>query len=309
MPDVLPDINALTLDRAFHLLNPSANLRALFQLAREEDLDGAGDVTTKALRLGDRSVSGGIVARSAGIICGWRAIPALIEAFAGRCEVESQIADGTEIEIGIAAGVLCGPEAEVLALERPLLNLMCHLSGIATLTQQFVLAASHTKARIFDTRKTTPGWRGLEKYAVRCGGGCCHRLGLYDAILVKDNHLAAVKPIELTDWLTERLGTARHEYAIRFIEVEVDSLDQLRGVLKCPAGIIDIILLDNMTPTTMRKAIAMRDDLNPHIELEASGGVTLDSIPHIASTGVDRIAVGALTHSAAHLDLGLDSQP
>jgi len=309
MPDALPDINALPLDHAFHRLNPAARLRSLFQLAHEEDLGQVGDVTTKALLVQGRRVQAGVVARQAGVLCGWRAAPALVEAFSSGCSVETLVPDAAEVHPGATAGILVGFEEDVLALERPLLNLMGRLSGIATLTQQFVRAVGGTKARVFDTRKTTPGWRGLEKYAVRCGGGCCHRLGLYDAILVKDNHLAAVNPSELTRWLTERLGQARDEYALRFIEVEVDSLEQLRAVLACQRGIIDIILLDNMTPPQMREAIALRNDLNPEIELEASGGVTLDSIPLIAATGVERIAVGALTHSAAHLDLGLDVRP
>lgn len=309
MPDPLPDINDLPLDRAFHLLNPPASLRSLFQLTRDEDLGTAGDVTTKALLLDGRRVQAGVVARHAGTICGWQAIPAMVAAFASTSATETLLPDGAEIEVGGTAGILRGFEEDVLALERPLLNLMCRLSGIATLTQKFVRAVSGTGARVFDTRKTTPGWRGLEKYAVRCGGGYCHRLGLYDAILVKDNHLSAVNPSELTRWLTERLGQARSEYALRFIEVEVDSLDQLRAVLACPGGIIDIILLDNMSAPQMREAVKRRDDLNPEVELEASGGVTLETVPAIAASGVDRIAVGALTHSAAHLDLGLDFRP
>jgi len=309
MPESPPDINALSLEQAFHSLNPAASLRSLFQLARDEDLDNVGDVTTQALLLHGRRVQGRVVARKSGTICGWRAIPAMIDAFSSAVAAEAFVGDGVEIELGLTAGILRGPEEDVLALERPLLNLLCRLSGIATVTRNFVSAVSGTKARVFDTRKTTPGWRGLEKYAVRCGGGHCHRLGLYDAILVKDNHLSAVNPSELTLWLTERLGQARYEHALRFVEVEVDSLEQLRAVLACRAGIIDIILLDNMTPATMREAIRWRNDLNPDVELEASGGVTLDSIPSIAATGVDRIAVGALTHSAAHLDLGLDFCP
>ncbi len=309
MPVSLPDVNSMPLDQAFRLLNPASSLRSLFQLASDEDLGTIGDVTTKVLMLHGRRVHASVVARKAGTICGWGAAQAMIETFTSGCSAEILVPDAAEIEAGAAAGILHGPEEDVLALERSLLNLISRLSGIATLTQKFVRAISGSKARVFDTRKTTPGWRGLEKYAVRCGGGYCHRLGLYDAILVKDNHLAAVNPSELTLWLTERLGQARYEYALRFIEVEVDSLAQLRAVLACRAGVIDIILLDNMTPATMREAIKLRDDLNPDVELEASGGVTLNSIPLIAATGVDRIAVGALTHSAAHLDLGLDFCP
>ncbi len=304
----LPDINALSLDQVFQALNPAPALQALFELARDEDLGKAGDITTQSLMLHDERVQASVVARTTGTICGWRAVPHLVEAYASVCTIEPLVADGGEIDAAATAGTVRGPEADLLSLERPLLNLLSHLSGIATLTQQFVRAVSGTNARVFDTRKTTPGWRGLEKYAVRCGGGHCHRLGLYDAILVKDNHLAAVNPRELTRWLSERLAQARDRFALRFVEVEVDSPEQLRAVLDCPRGIVDVILLDNMTAPQMREAVKARDDLNPQVELEASGGVRLDTIASIAATGVDRIAVGALTHSAAHLDLGLDMQ-
>ncbi len=309
MSETLPDINAMPLEQAFHALNSAGSLRTLFRLARDEDLGAMGDVTTRALLLGDARVQAQVVARRPGVICGWRAVPALIDAYTSACSVDTVMPDGGEIDTAIAAGIVRGPQEDLLALERPMLNLLCHLSGIATLTRRFVRAVSATGARIFDTRKTMPGWRGLEKYAVRCGGGFCHRLGLYDAVLVKDNHLAAVNPSELTLWLSERLAQAREQFALRFVEVEVDSLVQLRAVLACPPGIVDVILLDNMAPADMRRAVAMRDDLNESVELEASGGVTLDTIGAIAASGVDRVAVGALTHSAAHLDLGLDFLP
>lgn len=309
MSETLADINAAPLDQAFRLLNPPTHLAALFRLAREEDLDAAGDVTTVSLLLPDAIVSARVVARESGTIAGWAAAPALLEAYGSGATVEPLIRDGAAVEKGQVAGVLRGPLPQLLALERPLLNLLCRLSGIATLTRRFVRAVSGTRTRVFDTRKTTPGWRGLEKYAVRCGGGCCHRLGLCDAILVKDNHLAQVNASELTAWLSERLAQARAEHALRFVEVEVDSLTQLEAVLRCAPGIIDIVLLDNMTPQDMIEAVKRRDGANPEIELEASGGVTLENIARIAATGVDRIAVGALTHSAAHLDLGLDFEP
>lgn len=309
MAEALADINAAPLEQAFHLLNPAARLAALFRLAREEDLGQAGDVTTSALLLPEAVVSPGVAARQGGTMAGWAAAPALLAAYGSVATIEPLIRDGAAVERGEAAGVLRGPLPQVLALERPLLNLLGRLSGIATLTRRFVQAVSGTQARIFDTRKTTPGWRGLEKYAVRCGGGFCHRLGLDDAVLVKDNHLAQVNAAELTAWLSERLGQARAEHALRFVEVEVDSLSQLEAVLRCPPGIIDIILLDNMAPGDMIKAVKQRDEVNPQIELEASGGITLENIARIAATGVDRIAVGALTHSAAHLDLGLDFEP
>ncbi len=300
------DINAAPLDRVFHLLNPAPRLRALFELARDEDLDRAGDVTTRCLRLAPARVSANVVAREGGTIAGTAAAAALIEAYGSSATFEAPVRDGGRVEKGAVVGVLRGRLDEVLAIERPLLNLLCRLSGVATFAQRFVQAVSGSGARIYDTRKTTPGWRGLEKYAVRCGGGWCHRLGLYDAVLVKDNHLAQVNAAELTRWLSERLAAARDEYSLRFIEVEVDSLVQLRAVLDCSPGIIDVILLDNMAPKDLVASVKLRDARQPQIELEASGGVTLETVARIAETGVERLAVGALTHSAAHLDLGLD---
>jgi nicotinate-nucleotide pyrophosphorylase (carboxylating) len=198
----------------------------------------------------------------------------------------------------------------MFVVERPLLNLLGRLSGIATLTREYVAQIAGTKARVYDTRKTTPGWRRLEKYAVRCGGGMNHRTGLFDAVLVKDNHLALAAGENVTpadavrrarDFLEQT--NAQRDGGELLIEVEVDSLDQLANVL--PAG-PDIVLLDNMSPATLREAVRRRDALAPAVELEASGGVTLQTIRGIAETGVERISVGALTHSAPALDLGLD---
>jgi nicotinate-nucleotide pyrophosphorylase (carboxylating) len=192
------------------------------------------------------------------------------------------------------------------------LNLLGRLSGIATLTRQYVAAVEGTKARIYDTRKTTPGWRRLEKYAVRMGGGHNHRTGLFDAVLIKDNHLAFSVGQGLT--LAEAVRQARrcvesapkpgHKEPL-LIEVEVDTLEQLEQVL---AATPDMVLLDNMRPDELREAVAMRDRLAQQIELEASGGVNLATVAEIARTGIERISVGALTHSAAALDVGLDWQ-
>jgi nicotinate-nucleotide pyrophosphorylase (carboxylating) len=203
----------------------------------------------------------------------------------------------------------------ILAAERLLLNLLTRLSGIATLTRRYVDAVAGTQARIYDTRKTTPGWRRLEKYAVRTGGGRNHRSGLYDAILIKDNHLAfgrqktsgaaGFSPAEAVD--RARRWIARHApVPVRsrmIVEVEVDSLAQLDEVL--PAG-PDLVLLDNMDPKQLREAVARRNAIAPQIELEASGGITLDTVGPVAQSGVDRISVGALTHSPEALDYGLD---
>ncbi len=207
----------------------------------------------------------------------------------------------------------------MLTAERTLLNLLSRLSGIATLTRQYVEAVAGTKARIYDTRKTTPGWRRLEKYAVRQGGAHNHRTGLYDAVLIKDNHLAfaadfasdgfvpyspAAAVTQAREWLRDRVPELVRSRMI--VEIEVDSLQQLDTVL--PAS-PDLVLLDNMTPDQLREAVAYRDAHYPDVELEASGGVNLQTVRTIAESGVDRISIGALTHGVASLDLGLDWLP
>jgi nicotinate-nucleotide pyrophosphorylase (carboxylating) len=189
-------------------------------------------------------------------------------------------------------------------MERVALNFCTHLSGIATLTSAFVDAVRGTKAGIYDTRKTIPGLRGLAKYAVACGGGRNHRIGLYDAVLVKDNHIAHVPTAQLAAAMSAGIAKARAmQPRPVFVEIEVDNLAQLEEVLRCD---VDIILLDNMTPSQMQQAVSLRNRIAPRIELEASGGITLANVRAAAETGVDRIAIGALTHSAVALDLGLD---
>jgi nicotinate-nucleotide pyrophosphorylase (carboxylating) len=169
-----------------------------------------------------------------------------------------------------------------------------------------VQAIEGTRAVICDTRKTTPGLRGLEKYAVRCGGGTTHRLGLFDAMLIKDNHIVGVPIEKLARTLSKAVIAARNAHALRFVEVEVDSLQQFQHVLKLDAGLVDVVLLDNMSVGELRDASLLRSSHRPDLLLEASGGVTLDNVRSIASTGVDRISVGAITHSAPALDIGLD---
>jgi nicotinate-nucleotide pyrophosphorylase (carboxylating) len=223
-----------------------------------------------------------------------------------------QIADGQTVVKSTCLGTLEGPARALLAAERLLLNLLGRLSGIATLTRQYVDAIAGTKARIYDTRKTTPGWRRLEKYAVRCGGGWNHRRGLDEAVLIKDNHLAfgvqagnnagQFTPAEAV--VRARQFVAQHAGdSAMVIEVEVDTLEQLDAVLPARP---DIVLLDNMRPDQLRAAVERRNACDPAIELEASGGVNLSTVAQIAQTGVDRISVGALTHSAVGLDFGLD---
>ena len=203
----------------------------------------------------------------------------------------------------------------MLAVERPLLNMLGRLSGIASLTRRYVDAVSGTPAGIYDTRKTTPAWRSLEKYAVRCGGGRNHRAGLFEAVLIKDNHLAlgaelrpqarggfspAEAVLKARQFLSERSGDASRQ---AIVEIEVDTLDQLDEVLAVKP---DLVLLDNMGPAMLREAVAHRNARSPAVELEASGGIDLGTVRKVAETGVERISVGALTHSAVSLDFGLD---
>jgi nicotinate-nucleotide pyrophosphorylase (carboxylating) len=202
-------------------------------------------------------------------------------------------------------GRIRGPMRSLLAAERVILNFLQHLSGVATQTQRFVRRIEGTGARIYDTRKTTPGLRLLEKYAVACGGGTNHRIGLFDAVLVKDNHIAGVAPKDLPAFLAPMTRTSRAESPKRIIEIEVESLEQFREILKVDC---DVILLDNMDCPKMTLAVEMRDRAGKKgvVELEASGGVTLETVRSIALTGVERISVGAITHSASALDIAMD---
>jgi nicotinate-nucleotide pyrophosphorylase (carboxylating) len=219
-------------------------------------------------------------------------------------KVELLIGDGSAVRRGIAAAVVTGPTRSLLIGERTSLNFLTHLSGIASLTQAFVDRVQGTKALILDTRKTLPGWRLLEKYAVRCGGGTNHRFGLYDGVLIKDNHLAACAGLSHGITIADAIRRARATSPDGTpIEVEVDSLEQLRSAL---AADPDIVLLDNMPPAMMREAVAIRDAAAPAVKLEASGGVSLETVGEIAKSGVDRISVGALTHSAPALDIAFD---
>jgi nicotinate-nucleotide pyrophosphorylase (carboxylating) len=216
--------------------------------------------------------------------------------------VDFEVDDGTSLEPGQVFGRLEGDTRALLALERTMLNFLQRLSGVATLTAKYVAAVAGTKAQILDTRKTTPGWRALEKYAVRCGGGVNHRMGLFDAVLIKDNHLAAL--VDTDDPIGEAIRRARAGAPLGMtVEIEVDSLAQLDRAL---AGEPDIILVDNFTLEDMAEAVRRRDAAAPGVLLEASGGVNLQTVRAIAETGVDRISVGALTHSAPALDIGLD---
>ncbi len=333
----------------------------LIEAACAEDL-GPGDLTAASVPDGDAEVVARVVPRRDGVICGLELGPLIARVFGARLNTRLEFAaapataasgssaapagreakaakwpDGRGVHAGATVATLRGPKSAVLSTERTLLNFLGRMSGVATLTRRYVDAAraANEHVQILDTRKTIPGWRELDKYAVRCGGGTNHRSGLYDAVLIKDNHIAGIPLPRLADELAAMLQRIPRKPA--FVEVEVDSLEQLAEVCKVPG--VHVVLLDNFMPEQMRAAVALRNRLcappvpgtsirhlnimneafaaareTPRLEdwyppmrlLEASGGITLDTIAEFAATGVDRISVGALTHSAAALDIGLD---
>ena len=289
------------------------DLRQIVRLAVREDLDPFNHWTTLALVGPDQQGSAAIVVRKPGIIAGLRALPIVIDEMHAAIEIELKAADGQEVAAGAVVAELAGSARDLLVCERPLLNLLGHLSGIATRTREFVRQVAGTKAKIYDTRKTTPGWRRLEKYAVRCGGGTNHRTGLFDAVLIKDNHLALAADENLTPADAVRRArefldqtAAQRDGLELLVEIEIDSLDQLEPVF---AAGPDVVLLDNMPLDVLCAAVARRNALAPSIELEASGGVNLNTVRAIAESGVDRISVGEITHSAPALDVALDWLP
>ena len=285
---------------------------ALIALAFDEDLGpNADDLTSRLLVPADAVGAVDLVARGPGVLAGLPIAERVCDALHRRTggpviEIVPIERDGASLTRGTVAATFFGPAPALLTAERTILNFLTHLSGVATLTRRFVEAVGGTGAAILDTRKTHPGYRRLEKYAVRCGGGTNHRMGLHDACMVKDNHLAAHPPqadgsaVALRT-LIERVKSELPAGAM--LIVEVDRLDQFRDVL--PTG-PDVILLDNLPPAELTKAVAERNAAGSAVKLEASGGVNLDTVRAIAESGVDRISVGALTHSAVALDLGFD---
>lgn len=264
--------------------------------ALAEDLGRAGDVTSIATIPEGIPARAVVVVRKAGVIAGLPLVAATFRKLAPEIAITAHAIDGAEVATKTALMEVEGPARAVLAAERTALNLVGHLSGVATATHEFVRRVAGTRTRICCTRKTTPGLRALEKYAVRCGGGFNHRFGLDDAMLIKDNHIAVAGGIRAV--LERARASAGH---LVKIEIEVDRLDQLREVLE--VGLADAVLLDNMDAATLRKAVEMVAGRFP---LEASGGITLDTIAEIAKTGVDYASSGWITHSAPQLDVALD---
>lgn len=314
------DLNALALHELSDVLCDTGLVGRLLDLALDEDLGATGgagraDITSDVSIPADHRSKFHVVARKPGVAAGLIPLYELTNLYPDVAYAPT-VRDGDVVAAGQTVARIAGPTRRILGIERVYLNLVGRLSGIATRTRMFVEAmGTGHRAHLHDTRKTTPGLRVLEKYAVRCGGGRCHRFGLHDAVLLKDNHIAHVPPGELGAFVAEASRKARAIWAsgpaplLRpFVEVEVDTLDQFAEILKVEPGLVDIVLLDNMGTESLAQAVEMRDGAGSKIELEASGGVTLDTIRAIALTGVERISVGSITHGAAVLDFGLDAE-
>ena len=281
--------------QARELRLPDAVVEKAVAESLAEDLGLGGDITTEATIPAGTRASAVIAARKPGTVAGIQLAKAAFKTLDPFVEFETVIGDGGKVEVGAIIARVSGDARALLTAERTALNFLGHMSGIATLTARYVEAVAGTGARIIDTRKTTPGLRALEKFAVRCGGGVNHRFGLFDAVLIKDNH------IEAAGGIGPALERARHHsgHMVK-VEIEVTSLDELDDALKLAP---DAVMLDNMPPDLLKAAVA---EVAGRVITEASGGVTLETVRAIAETGVDLISVGALTHSAPVLDVGLD---
>ncbi len=274
------------------------SVRSLVEAALAEDV-GAGDLTTQATVPMDRRGRASMIAREPLVVAGLSLAEIVWHRVSEELEFERQATDGSQVGAGAPLLRVSGPVGAILTGERVALNFLQRLSGIATLTRQYVEAVAGTGAVILDTRKTTPGLRGLEKYAVRCGGGENHRMGLYDALLIKDNHLAALRG-EVANPIVEAVARVRRQFPGLSVEVETDSIEQVNEALEAGA---DRVLLDNMSLEQLRQAVGLTRGL---AKTEASGGVNLQTVRSVAETGVNYISVGALTHSARAVDIGLD---
>jgi len=283
-------------------------VRNLIGLAKAEDLEGAGllevfphhvDVTCDAMLEPGLTGRARLVARKELVVCGLGLIPLILDIYGGHCNFHPDCHDGETLPKGASMGVLEGDVAEMLQAERIVLNFLQKLSGISTLTSRYVKALEGSKTRILDTRKTTPGYRVLEKYATACGGGWNHRRGLYEWILVKDNHLSSAQAIGGSA-LASKVKHAKARYPDVLVEVEVDHLEQISPVLEAGA---DIIMLDNFNDTQLVDAVAL---IAGRAITEASGGVEIDRLPAIGKTGVDFVSSGATIHQSQWIDIGLD---
>lgn len=297
-----------------------ADCLKLIEMALVEDIgasemDAGVDCTTDAIVPKKAQARAAFVSRAEGVVCGVEVAKLAIRKWAPNISLEVEIGDGQAVAPKQKIAVMSGPAHDILTMERTCLNFMCRLSGISSLTQQYVKAIEGTSACVLDTRKTTPGWRRLEKYAVACGGGKNHRMGLYDAIMIKDNHLAFYRTLVednedtiptsiriARQWINDRISSLPNG-SNTVLQLEVDTLEQLDIALGTDC---DIILLDNMDCEKLTEAVKKRNQQAPKILLEASGGVNLTTIGKIAQTGVERISSGALTHSAINFDIGLD---
>jgi len=284
-------------------------VRRLIELAKSEDF-GQGDISSSLLDDPDQRATFHLIAKQCGVFAGREVASTVLSAYGTSIDIEwaASGVDGRPIDsVPTHLATVSGPLGAVLSAERVLLNFLQRLCGVATLTRAFVDAVAGTDATIYDTRKTTPGWRVLDKYALRCGGGSNHRMGLYDAVLIKDNHLAGIGTTRLAHAVFEMLSRlSMRDVKPTFVEIEADGVEQVRQLLKVVG--IDAILLDNFSLDQLREAVSLRDSLGLRgkVVLEASGGITLQTVRAVAQTGVERISVGAPTHSAVALDLSLD---
>jgi nicotinate-nucleotide pyrophosphorylase (carboxylating) len=276
-------------------------LAVLIDFALTEDLSDDGDVTSRATIPDGLKGRAAFVARAPGVLAGIEAAERVCLRVDHHLRFAALREDGYRVGANETFATVEGSMRSILMAERTALNFLQRLSGVASLTRQFVDAVAGLPVKILDTRKTTPGWRLLEKYAVRMGGGSNHRIGLFDMVLIKDNHLAAMRPRETA--IRHAVESSRSEFPTLPIAVEVETLEQLDQALQVRP---DIVLLDNMLLDQMKEAVGRRNAVAPEVKLEASGGVNLHTVRAIAETGVERISVGALTHSAKALDIALD---
>lgn len=280
-----------------------SRIEPLIDIAVTEDF-GKGDPTSEITVGADEIAKGYLISREEIVVSGMEMVPLILKKYDPRLEFKALVQDGYRASVADRLGTIKGPLRSMLSAERVVLNFLQRLCGISTMTWKFVSATRGTKAKIYDTRKTIPGWRELEKYAVRCGGGFNHRMSLGDAVMFKDNHIAELGN-NFEPKLNKMVQKARANKNVKFVVVEVDHVDdQLDRVLTIPG--VDIILLDNMGQWQLKHAVELRNKVGKKPLLEASGGITLNNVLTVASCGIDRISVGAITHSAVAVDIGLD---